>query len=242
MLKDWHLELTAAHYRRQRRGQEAARDPKMVYNIVLSMPAPTPPEKVLAASRKFARERFAGRHRYAMVLHTDQANPHVHMVVKAEDEQGRRLHVDKAMLRQWREDFARLIREQGVAANATPRVIRGRNNGRRNKIADAAQSGTRVPLQEPGRLPRAFTDRGHDEVRRTREFVSVFWRRTAEVLDAQGEIELAGDVRYFAKRLPVLSSGENHPHARPGQVLDARNSQTQNERESARHRDDELVR
>jgi hypothetical protein len=72
MLKNWHLELSAAHYRQPRRGNEAARAPKMVYNIVLSMPAPTPPEKVLAASRKFARERFGGRHRYAMVLHTDQ--------------------------------------------------------------------------------------------------------------------------------------------------------------------------
>jgi hypothetical protein len=86
MLKNWHLELTSAHYRQPRRGKEATRGPKMVHNIVLSMPAPTPPEKVLAAARKFARERFGAQHRYAMVLHTDQAHPHVHMVVKAEDE------------------------------------------------------------------------------------------------------------------------------------------------------------
>lgn len=90
------------------------------------MPAPTPPEKVLAAVRTFAREKFALQHRYAMVLHTDQAHPHVHMVVKAEGEHGRRLHIDKEMLRQWREDFARMMREQGVAANASPRVARGR--------------------------------------------------------------------------------------------------------------------
>jgi hypothetical protein len=36
------------------------------------MPSPTPPEKVLAAARKFAREKFALQHRHAMVLHTDQ--------------------------------------------------------------------------------------------------------------------------------------------------------------------------
>ena len=94
------------------------------------MPAPTPPEKVLAAARAFARERFGVRHRYAMAMHTDQANPHVHLVVKAEDELGKRLHVDKPMLREWREDFARTMREQGIAANATSRVVRGRNKGK----------------------------------------------------------------------------------------------------------------
>ena len=62
-----------------------------------------------------------------MVLHTDQKHPHVHLVVKAENELGRRLHIDKQRLREWREDFARLMREQGIAANATPRAIRGEN-------------------------------------------------------------------------------------------------------------------
>jgi hypothetical protein len=47
------------------------------------MPAGTPPEKLLAAVRKFAQEEFALQHRYAMVLHTDQKHPHVHVVVKA---------------------------------------------------------------------------------------------------------------------------------------------------------------
>ncbi len=62
----------------------------------------------LAAARAFAREKFGVRHRYAMALHTDQTNPHVHLVVKAEDETGRRLHVDKPVLREWRADFARM--------------------------------------------------------------------------------------------------------------------------------------
>jgi hypothetical protein len=35
------------------------------------------------------------------------------MVVKAEGADGRRLHIDKEMLREWREDFARMMREQG---------------------------------------------------------------------------------------------------------------------------------
>jgi hypothetical protein len=80
-----------------------------VHNITLSMPAPTPPERVLAAAKAFAREKFGTR--YAMALHTHQQHPHVHLVVKAEGIGGRRLHIDKAMLREWRQDFARMMRE-----------------------------------------------------------------------------------------------------------------------------------
>ena len=98
LLDEWHLELTAGQYRRQKKGDPARRPTKLVHNIVLSMPAPTPPDKVLAAARQFAREKFA-QHRYAMVLHTDQKHPHVHLVVKAENELGQRLHIDKQRLR-----------------------------------------------------------------------------------------------------------------------------------------------
>jgi len=66
LLKDWHLELSAGQYR-ERTGR-AARGVKLVHNIVLSMPSPTPPDKVLAAAKTFAREKFALNHRYAMAL------------------------------------------------------------------------------------------------------------------------------------------------------------------------------
>ena len=60
-----------------------------------------------------------------MVLHTDQKHPHVHLVVKAEHEfePGRRLHIDKAMLRRWREQFAACLREQGIAAKQTREAV-----------------------------------------------------------------------------------------------------------------------
>lgn len=134
LLAEWHLALSAGQYRGARDRQRKPRKTKLVYNIVLSMPSPTPPDKVLAGARRFAVENFGLQHRYAMVLHTDQQHPHVHMVVKAEGDNGQRLHVDKVLLRQWREDFARIMREQGIAANATPRVARGRI---RDKTRDA---------------------------------------------------------------------------------------------------------
>src|SRR5208283_479888 len=138
LLDDWHLELTAGQYRQQMDGGPARRATKLVHNIVLSMPAPTPADKVLAAARQFAREKFA-QHRYAMVLHTHQQHPHVHLVVKAENELGRRLHIDKQLLRDWREDFARMMREQGIAANATPRAIRGVHETKRREVIFKAQ-------------------------------------------------------------------------------------------------------
>ncbi len=148
LLDSWHLELIAGQYRRQGEDGPARRPTKLVHNIVLSMLAPTPADKVLAAARIFAREKFA-EHRYAMVLHTDQKHPHVHLVVKAENELGRRLHIDKQRLREWREDFARLMREQGIAANATPRAIRGENKKKpRDEIFRAQRYGKPNALLE----------------------------------------------------------------------------------------------
>jgi hypothetical protein len=211
-LEDWHLELTAGQYRAGRDGKQEARKVKLVHKIVLSMPAPTPPEKVLAAARMFAREKFALQHRYAMVLHTDQAHPHVHMVVKAEGEHGRRLHVDKETLREWREDFARMMREQGVAANATPRVARGQSrHATKDSICRAQRRGASTALRDRvasvvKELKETGTirDSGRRKLVETRKAVVDGWMRAADVLDRQGEISLAGDVRYFAKQLPPI--------------------------------------
>jgi len=37
--------------------------------MIFSMPSGTPPNKVLAAVKDFAREEFGAKHRYAVVLH-----------------------------------------------------------------------------------------------------------------------------------------------------------------------------
>jgi Relaxase/Mobilisation nuclease domain len=217
LLKDWHLELSAGQYRAPRAGHSTAPRTKVVHNIVLSMPSPTPPYKVLAAARKFAREKFTPRHRYAMVLHTDREHPHVHMVVKAESEDGQRLHVDWDMLRHWREDFARLMREQGIAANATPRRVRGRNKGKTpDPMYRAKQRGAstlaRQRVTEIAReLARtgSFSDPARAKLLETRRAVIDGWLSVADTLDTQGEVILAGEVRHFARHLPrVLTDKE----------------------------------
>jgi hypothetical protein len=112
-VENWDLEFDAAEWQSAYRGTPGRKPAKLVHTIVLSMPAGTPPKGLLAASRAFAREQFALNHRYAMVLHTDQPNPHVHLVVKAMSEQGERLNIRKATLSEWRHEFARHLRETG---------------------------------------------------------------------------------------------------------------------------------
>ena len=73
--------------------------PKLVYNLVFSMPAGTPPKKILQAVRKLALNEWELKHRYAMVLHTDGGHPHVHVVLRAMSERGKRLNIRKPTLR-----------------------------------------------------------------------------------------------------------------------------------------------
>ena len=129
LLLDWNLEDELAESQIQSSGRPGRRPGKLVHNIVLSMPAGTPPDKLHAASRDFAREQFAFKNRYALVLHTDQQHPHVHLVVKAMGEDGTRLNIRKANLREWRSEFARHLRAHGVPANATERAVRDQLRG-----------------------------------------------------------------------------------------------------------------
>jgi hypothetical protein len=135
LINDWALDYSAVpgapHSRSKVGADRKRRQPRQAFNIVLSMPAGTPPRKVLQAVKKLAREEFAHQHRYAMTLHAEErekhgAHPHVHLVVKAEHEyDGSRLNPRKADLQRWRERFAEYLTELGVAATATRREDRG---------------------------------------------------------------------------------------------------------------------
>jgi MobA/VirD2-like, nuclease domain len=169
-----------------------------------------------------------------MALHTDQSNPHVHMIVKAENEDGRRLHIDKEMLRHWREDFAELMREQGIAANATSRPVRGRNERKMpDPIYRAKQRGaSTVVRQRITEVARelsstgSFSDPARARLLETRKAVLHSWLNIADTLDIQGESILADEVRHFARHLPrVLTDKEqiaaalvDYSQKRPTQV------------------------
>jgi len=103
-------------------GDESPR--REAFNIMLSMPLGTDPLTVLRAAREFAQAELAD-HKYVMVLHDHQANPHVHLSVRAESRHGKRLNPRKADLHRWREVFAEKLRGWGVEAEATRQTTRG---------------------------------------------------------------------------------------------------------------------
>jgi len=121
---EWNLDLQEAGARNTLGAGRRQTPARLVHKLVFSMPAGTNPERVLSATQQFCREEFALKHRYVMALHTDEPHPHVHLVLKAVNEQGRRLNIKKATLQEWRAKFAAHLREQGVAANSTPRRFR----------------------------------------------------------------------------------------------------------------------
>jgi len=94
-------------------------------HMVLSMPEGTPEIAVRNAARAYAKRNFGGNHEYVFALHTDEPHPHVHLTVKMLGFDGKRLNPRKADLQAWRESFAQEMRDQGIDAEATPRVSRG---------------------------------------------------------------------------------------------------------------------
>jgi hypothetical protein len=182
LINDWALDYGAvpgAPHSRSKVGPDGKRrQPRQAFNIVLSMPAGTPPEKVLQAVKKFAREEFAHQHRYAMALHAEEKgkhgmHPHVHLVVKAEHEyDGARLNPRKADLQRWRERFAEYLNQLGVAATATRREDRGFvKTNKKTPIYRAAQ-----------REPKRAGTTGKPDTLNTEAGDSVFMRKKLEAV------------------------------------------------------------
>ena len=210
LLDDWGLGLEEQQASSTYSGVPGRRPTKLVHNIVFSMPVGTPPDKLLAAVRHFVQEKFALEHRYAMVLHKDHDHPHVHLVLKAVSEDGVRLNIRKATLREWRRDFAAALRMQGVAANATERAVRGVSRTsstdgiyRAMRRGDSRHFEDRaVAVARDLSAGRVQAGAGKESLMRTRKAVENGWLRASELLDRQGERALASEVRQFVERMP----------------------------------------
>ena len=210
LLEDWNLDLIQQRNKINLTPNKPSQPPRLVYKLIFSMPAGTPPEKVQAAVRNFAREEFALKHRYMMALHTDEPHPHVHLVLKARSDQGQRLYLRKATLRQWREGFAHHLRALGVAANATPRQIRGVTSYRKpdgiyrarsrsesthfvNRVNAVAKELVKGVLQ---------VESGKAKLIRTRQAVHRGWQAVSDELTRQGHPEIATQVRQYVAEMP----------------------------------------
>jgi hypothetical protein len=210
LLEDWDLALDAERRTADLRPRGTRSPPKLVHKLMFSMPAGTPPREVLAAVKNFAREEFGLKHRYGMVLHTDEAHPHVHMIVKAMGEHGRRLNIRRDTLRRWRGEFARHLRAQGVAANATSRAVRG--NRRSAKLdgsyrAEKRGESRRIRERTEG-VARELAngtfraEAGKARLLATRKEVERGWWAVSERLLGEGRDELAWKVRRFVENMP----------------------------------------
>jgi len=161
-------------------GEEGHR--REAFNIMLSMPRGTDPLVVQRAAREFAKIEFAD-HRYVMVLHDHQANPHVHLSVKAESKHGDRLNPRKADLHRWRETFAEQLREWGVDAEATRQISRGEYRNRDELW--------RIKAREQGRIRKERPQKKRGEAHRlSRQEALDAWRQIFVALANQGAMTI----------------------------------------------------
>jgi Relaxase/Mobilisation nuclease domain len=210
VVEDWNLDLIQQRGKINLTPNKPKQPPRLVYKLIFSMPAGTLPEKVRAAVRNFAREEFALKHRYVMALHTDEPHPHVHLVLKARSDDGGRLYVRKATLRQWREGFATHLRALGVLANATPRHVRGETRPRKSDgIYRAMSRGQSTHFRKRveavyGELVKGElqVESGKAKLSRTRQEVRRGWQAVSDELTRQGHPEIAAHVKRYVEQMP----------------------------------------
>jgi hypothetical protein len=178
------------------------------FNIMLSMPRGTDALTVLRAAREFAREELAD-HKHVMVLHDHQANPHVHISVRAESRQGKRLNPRKADLHRWRETFAEKLRGHGVDAEATRQATRGHSRN--------YDTLWRLNARGDGRLrtSRAGTKSGA-QARATRAEAVEAWMHVGRALARSGDPadrDLARSIAMFIREMPTTQIPEMNKQA-----------------------------
>jgi Relaxase/Mobilisation nuclease domain len=210
LLKDWDLDIQEQRPTSSLGPGLTRKAPKLVHKVLFSMPPGTPPNKVLEAVRVLAREEFGLRHRYAMVLHTDEPHPHVHVVLKAVNEKGDRLNIRKTMLRDWRSAFARHLRALSVPANATDRSVRGQPRSPKHdsifwseQRGESRRAGARAEAVAAELLNGGLrVEAGKATMLQTRRSVQRGWRAVSDILMAEGQSELAAQVRRFSAQMP----------------------------------------
>lgn len=210
LVEDWDLDLDALRSQADLASRPGRASPRLAHKLIFSMPAGTPPDRVLRAVQNFCREEFALKHRYTLALHTDEPHPHVHVVLKAMSEQGERLNIRKAELRRWRAEFAQHLRALGVPANATQRYVRGETSPRKTDgIYRAALRGESTHMRDRAELVARALSKGdmHGEPAReklveTHKQVRHAWLTVSEILIRGRQPALAAQVRYFAEHLP----------------------------------------
>ena len=180
------------------------------FNVMLSMPSGTNPLALQRAAREFAQAELAD-HRWVMVLHDHQSNPHVHLSVRAESRHGKRLNPRKADLQRWREVFAEKLRGWGVDAEATRQATRGQIRNFDSLWRLKAAKEGRLRSSRPNAKSGATTERSRKEA-------VVAWAHIARGLarseDAKDR-DLADSIDRFVRETPFAQAYAHRRGARP---------------------------
>jgi hypothetical protein len=125
-------------------------------------------------------------------------------------EQGKRINIRKATLREWRREFARHQRAEGIAANATNRAVRGVLKPQKSDgIYRAMRAGRSIHMRERAesvadalRAGNIQIEPGKAQLVETRRTVVRGWLGAAEALRADGRDGLAHEVERYVRGLP----------------------------------------
>ncbi|EIZ77943.1 hypothetical protein WSK_3505 [Novosphingobium sp. Rr 2-17] len=208
LAREWHQWETA---------DEARRNGATAIAMVFSMPPGTDPEKVREAVRDYAETDLSNR-RWVMALHTDEAHPHVHLIIAGRDNDGRRFNPNREFLQHARERFAENLRDRGVEADATIRMARAYPPKQDPTPVLKMRERGAEPEADKGRLEMiggqsvgAEQRLGERERARTKTIenhmtVREVYARAAAELEARGgasEAEQARAVRAFIDTMPA---------------------------------------
>lgn len=206
--------------------------------LILSMPPGTPPDRVEAAARSWARETLGGRHDWIMARHDDTSHPHVHVTVRAVGYDGRRLAPGPEDLQTWRERFARELRRLGVEAEATPRQARGvvRKMPKaavvgmeRRGVEPRVRQRERKAAEREARAPKPAQPRDWSrDIQARQESIRRAYLGHADALDGgdAADRRLARDIRRFVADMPVPLTRRQALAVELRHVLDQRQEKT----------------
>jgi hypothetical protein len=186
------------------------------FNIMLSMPRGTDPLTVQRAAREFAQAELAG-HKYVMVMHDHQANPHVHISVRAESMCGKRLNPRKTDLHRWRETFAEKLRGWGIDAEATRQGTSGNNRNYDPLWRIKAKEDGRLRTIRPGR-------KGGMKASATRAEAIKAWTQIGRALagsEVPADLRLARSIAMFVGE-PSWETARTEPDSYPRVTHDPR--------------------
>lgn len=209
------------------------RDGSLSINIILSMPPGTDAVAVKDSARAFAIETFGGNHDYVFVQHLDDKHPHVHLTVRSQGHDGKRLNPRKADLQAWRERFAGELRLRGIAAEATPRRTRGQvrkaDRGavlalRKRKITPDVDRLARKEVLSEVRGGRTIKHPWDEQIESRRGAIRRRYLEYAVELDRSGvaaDHVLARQIRQFVNDMPAV---ETRRHALKNELAELTSS------------------